>query len=73
MQETEVAEDEGVERQMFSYTVQTENRLSGTKVVTLVDSLHVASPPSPLTAFNYGLFGTFCMEIRTLFCVIGLM
>lgn len=46
MGEKEAAEeDEGVERQMFSYMVQVENNPSGTKVVTLVDSLYVASLP----------------------------
>lgn len=41
----EAAEDEGVEHQMFSYMVRTENSPSGTKVVTLVDSLYVAPLP----------------------------
>lgn len=43
--EAAVEEEEGVERQMFSYMVQMENNPSGTKVVTLVDSLYVASHP----------------------------
>lgn len=40
-----VEEDEGVESQMFSYMVEVENSPSGTKVVTLVNSLYVASLP----------------------------
>lgn len=47
--EEEEEEDEGVERQMFRYMVQMENNPSKTKVVTLVDSLYVASR---LTAFH---------------------
>lgn len=45
MEEREATEDEGVEHQMFSYMVQLEKSPSGTEVVTLVDSLHVASLP----------------------------
>lgn len=45
MEEKEVTEDEAVEHQMLSSTAQMENRPSGTKVVTLVDSLYVASLP----------------------------
>lgn len=45
MEETEAEEDKGVECQMFSYMVQMENSPSGTKAVTLVDSLYVASLP----------------------------
>lgn len=45
MEEKEAEEDKGVERQMFSYMVQMENSPSGTKVVTLADSLYVASLP----------------------------
>lgn len=45
MEEKEAMEDEGVERQMFSYMVQMENNPSGTKLVTLVDSLYVAFLP----------------------------
>lgn len=45
MEEKEEVEDEGVQLQMFSYMVQMENSLCGTKVVTLVDSLYVASLP----------------------------
>lgn len=48
MEEKEAAEDEGVEHQMFSNMLQMENNPSGTKVVTLVDSLYVASLPPTL-------------------------
>lgn len=72
MEEKAAAEDEGVERQMFSYMVQMENSPSGTKVVTLVDSLYVASLP-PTSQPSIRGFGDVCMEIRTLFCVMGLI
>lgn len=41
----EEKEDQGVEHQMFSYIVQMESSPSGTKVVTVVDSLYVGSLP----------------------------
>lgn len=71
MEEKEAAEDEGVERQMFSYMVQTENNPSGTKAVTLVDSLYVV-PFLPPHSLPLEVLGTFCMEVRNLFCVTGL-
>lgn len=55
-----------LEHQMFSYMVQMENSPSGTKVVTLVDSLYVASRP-PTSQSSISGFGDILQKLGLYF------
>ncbi len=73
MEEKEATEDVGVEHQMFSYMVQMENSPSGTKVVTLVDSLYVASLPPTSQPSIRGFWGRFAWKLGLDFASLRLI